>query len=59
MKALLAAAEKDPRDKAFIMTLWESGCRVGEILALRIRHVAFDEYGAILRVSGKTGDPPG
>jgi integrase/recombinase XerD len=41
---------------AFIMTLWESGCRVGEILALRIRHIAFDEYGAILRVSGKTGE---
>jgi integrase/recombinase XerD len=55
VKALLTA-EKDPRDKAFIMTLWESGCRVGEILALRIRHVAFDEYGAILRVSGKTGE---
>ena len=56
VKLLLASAEKDPRDKAFIMTLWESGCRVGEILALRIRHVAFDEYGAILRVSGKTGE---
>lgn len=56
VKALLAAAERDPRDKAFIMALWESGCRVGEILALRIRHIAFDEYGAILRVSGKTGE---
>lgn len=56
LEALLEAAEKDPRDKAFIMTLGESGCRVGEILALRIKHVAFDEYGAVLHVSGKTGE---
>jgi integrase len=56
LQALLDAAEKDPRDKAFIMTLMESGCRVGEILALRIKHVAFDDYGAVLHVSGKTGE---
>lgn len=56
LQALLEAAEKDPRDKAFIMTLWESGCRVGEILTLRIKHVAFDEFGAVLHVSGKTGE---
>lgn len=56
LQALLTASEKDPRDKAFIMALWESGCRIGEVLALRIKHVAFDEYGSILRVSGKTGE---
>ncbi len=56
VKRLLVAAEKDPRDKAFIMTLWESGCRIGEVLALRIKHVAFDEFGAVLHVSGKTGE---
>lgn len=44
------------RDKAFILVLYESGCRIGEILTLRIRNVQFDDYGAILLVSGKTGD---
>jgi integrase/recombinase XerD len=44
------------RDKAFILVLYESGCRVGEILSLRIRNVQFDDYGAVLIVSGKTGD---
>jgi integrase len=44
------------RDKAFILVLYESGCRIGEILSLRIRNVQFDNYGAVLLVSGKTGD---
>ncbi|MCW4009704.1 MAG: site-specific integrase [Candidatus Bathyarchaeota archaeon] len=44
------------RDRAFILTLYESGCRVGEILSLRIRNIQFDQYGAVLLVSGKTGD---
>lgn len=56
LQTMLKAAGKDPRDKAFIMTLWESGCRIGEILGLRVKHAVFDEYGVILRVSGKTGE---
>ncbi|MFH1229558.1 MAG: site-specific integrase [Candidatus Aenigmatarchaeota archaeon] len=44
------------RDKAFILVLYESGCRVGEVLSLRVRNVQFDNYGAVLIVSGKTGD---
>jgi len=44
------------RDKAFILVLYESGCRVSEILTLQIRNVQFDQYGAILIVTGKTGD---
>jgi site-specific recombinase XerD/ribosomal protein L40E len=43
------------RDKAFISILYESGCRVSEILTLKIKHVEFDNYGAIIRVEGKTG----
>jgi len=45
----------NPRDRAFILILYESGCRIGEILSLRIRNVQFDEYGAQLIVNGKTG----
>jgi len=45
----------NPRDKALISLLYESGCRIGEIAMLRIRAVAFDKYGAVVSVSGKTG----
>jgi len=44
------------RDKALIGVLYESGCRIGEILSLRIKDISFDENGAVLRVNGKTGD---
>lgn len=43
------------RDKAFISTLYESGCRIGELLCLQIKHVQFDNFGAVLLVNGKTG----
>jgi integrase/recombinase XerD len=44
------------RDKALISLLYDSGCRIGEILTLRIDDIVFDEYGMILRVHGKTGN---
>ena len=54
VKQLIAAAVT-ARDKAFIFALYESGCRIGEIAGLRLRHVTFDEHGAKLHVHGKTG----
>jgi len=51
----LAEAAGNPRDRALVLVLYESGCRVGEILSLSIKNVQFDEYGAQLIVSGKTG----
>ena len=44
-----------PRDKAFIATLAESGCRIGEILTLQIKNINFDDRGAFFLVDGKTG----
>lgn len=44
------------RDRALIYILYEAGLRVGELLNLRRKDVAFDEYGAVLRVDGKTGE---
>jgi site-specific recombinase XerD len=44
------------RDKAFIAVLYESGCRIGEILTLKIKNVIFDNKGAVLLVNGKTGE---
>ncbi len=52
----MAECATNLRDKAFILVLYESGCRIGELLTLRIKNVHFDDYGAILLVTGKTGD---
>ncbi|MHA1961670.1 MAG: tyrosine-type recombinase/integrase, partial [Candidatus Thorarchaeota archaeon] len=45
------------RDRAIISFLWESGCRVGELLSLRVKHVEFDEdgYARVIIPEGKTG----
>ena len=43
------------RDKAFIAILAESGARIGEIGAMKIKHVSFEPYGARLTLYGKTG----
>lgn len=51
----LINAARSPRDKAFVSILYESGCRIGEILLIKISHVQIDSLGAQLRVNGKTG----
>jgi site-specific recombinase XerD/ribosomal protein L40E len=43
------------RDKALLLVLYESGCRIGEILTLQLKHVQFDKFGAVILVNGKTG----
>lgn len=54
IKKLINAAD-NLRDKAFISILYETGCRIGEMLFLRLKHIKFDQYGAQLLVNGKTG----
>ncbi len=48
---------KNSRDRALFSLLYDSGCRIGEILLMKIRNVKFDQYGGILEVpwQGKTG----
>ncbi len=48
-------AVNDIRDKALIITLYESGARIGEIASLKIKQVHFDEQGTVLIIKGKTG----
>jgi site-specific recombinase XerD len=43
------------RDKAILAMLWDIGARIGEIGSLQIKHVKFDEHGAVILVDGKTG----
>jgi len=43
------------RNKALIGCLYESGCRIGELMTLKLKHISFDKYGVIFMVNGKTG----
>jgi integrase len=45
----------NPRDRALVHVLYESGARSGELLNMKIGDVEFDQYGAVVRVCGKTG----
>ncbi|MBD3259402.1 tyrosine-type recombinase/integrase [Candidatus Woesearchaeota archaeon] len=54
IKKLISKA-KNSRDKAFISTLYESGCRIGELGSIKLKNVTFDKYGTLLCVDGKTG----
>ncbi|MEM3382296.1 MAG: site-specific integrase [Nitrososphaeria archaeon] len=50
-----ASAATNLRDKAFVLALYESGARIGEILPIKIKQLEFDKYGALLTLHGKTG----
>jgi site-specific recombinase XerD len=54
LKRLVDAANT-PRNKAFIITLYESGARIGEIGSMQIQDVAFEERYTTLMLQGKTG----
>jgi len=54
IKAVIRAC-RSVRDKALVSVLAESGCRISEIGLMKIKQISFDEYGARLSVTGKTG----
>jgi integrase len=54
IKKMIDACEH-PRDRALVASLYESGARISELGNLKIKHVKFDQYGAVLMVDGKTG----
>lgn len=43
------------RDKAFVSVLYESGCRISELLNMKVKDAVQDDYGYVIHVSGKTG----
>lgn len=51
----LVEVADNPRNKAFVSLLYESGCRIGELANLQICNVMFDQYGCVINVNGKTG----
>lgn len=53
---LLINSAQNIRDKAYIAVLYESGARKGELEELQIKHINFDENGAVITLpKGKTG----
>ncbi|MEM0049567.1 MAG: tyrosine-type recombinase/integrase [Candidatus Bathyarchaeia archaeon] len=52
---LLASKAGNLRDRALVLVLYESGCRISELLNMRIKDIVFDQYGCYIMVSGKTG----
>ncbi len=54
IKKLIEAASH-PRDRAIISVLWETGCRIGELVPLQIKHVVFETDVTRVLLVGKTG----
>lgn len=46
------------RDKALFAGKLDAGCRIGEILTVRVGDVKITDYGAVLGSDGKTGRQP-
>lgn len=51
----LLAIIHNPRDKALVSILWETGCRIAEIGNLQLKHITKGQHGYTLDVNGKTG----
>jgi len=54
IKKMINSAQ-NARDRAIVSVLYESGCRAGEFLSMKMKNVSFDRYGAVIIVHGKTG----
>ena len=51
----LADAANNLRDRCFVLMLYESGARIGELMNLSLKDVEPDKYGAKATLFGKTG----
>ncbi len=51
----MVKVSKSSRDRALIISLYESGCRVGEFLKMKMKDLIFEKPGCIFMVNGKTG----
>lgn len=49
------AAAQNPRDKALIAVLWETGARIGELLDLTVGDIEDRKHGKKIVIDGKTG----
>ena len=51
----LADAANNLRDRAFVLMLYESGARIGELINLTLKDIEPDKYGIKVSLFGKTG----
>jgi len=54
IEALLHSCH-NPRDKALISILWETGARIAEVGNMQIKHITKAKHGYVLDLTGKTG----
>lgn len=54
VRSLITAALTE-RDRAFISVLYETGCRIGELLSLKMKQIQKHQHGFQITVEGKTG----
>lgn len=52
----MVQAAGNPRDKAMLYCLWESGCRISEFLATKIGDLKIEDKIVSFKVDGKTGE---
>lgn len=55
IRRMLDAASNE-RDRALVAVFYSSGARMGELCGLRLKDVHVSQFGASLRVKGKTGE---
>lgn len=51
----LLEATRNPRDKAFIALLWETGARIGELIDITVGDIEDHKNGQKVVIDGKTG----
>jgi len=51
----MANATYNLRDRCFILLLYETGARIGEILGIKLNDIEKDKYGCKIGLQGKTG----
>ena len=55
MERLIEKTENS-RDRCFVYMLYESGCRIGELLGIKLKDIERDQNGYKITVQGKTGE---
>ena len=52
---LIASKARNAMERAFVLCLYETACRISEFLSIKLKDIQFDQYGCFILISGKTG----
>ena len=53
----LSEAANNLRDRAFVLLLYESGARIGEVMSIHIKDVVFEQSGAEITIPTSKSQP--